>query len=105
MFGQLHLINAQIEMRSGCKIFSYLVVCANHVQLQYVCRDTSKNLVTQEEHCELCTFSQPAWTAGMITGTRNSQRVRCFYLTLERYSFHEEEAKSATFFDLMTGIK
>lgn len=52
MFGQLHLINAQIEMRSGCKIFSYLVVCANHVQLT-VC---SKNLVTQKQHCELCTF-------------------------------------------------
>lgn len=29
----------------------------------------------------------------------------CFYLTLVRYSFHEENAKCAIFFDLMTGIK
>lgn len=43
---------------------------------------------------------QQEWSQGPET-----QRVRCFYLTLERYSFHEEEAKSAIFFDLMTGIK
>lgn len=101
MFCQLHLINAQIKMRSGCKIFSYLVGTDNYstsVETQariWLHKKSTANCVPfHSQH------GQEEWSQGPET-----QCERCFYLTLERYSFHEEEAKSAIFFDLMTGIK